>query len=82
MQPGRFFQGLIQVAAAELKRIMGSETAAQALYGRGLARLRGVGSPFLGVDVARFVDEVEARRAGARDRPVRIDLALPGPRPP
>jgi uncharacterized protein len=74
-----FFQGLIQIAAAELKRLMGSERAAQALYGRGLTRLRGVASPFLGLDVARFVEDVEARRVGARDRPARIDLAIEGP---
>jgi uncharacterized protein len=74
-----YFQGLIQIAAAELKRLAGSEGAAQALYGRGLARLRGVASPFLGLDVARFANEVEARRAGARDGPARIDLVLPTP---
>ena len=56
---------------------MGSEGAAQALYGRGLARLRSVASPFLGLDVARFADEVDARRAGAREGPARIDLVIP-----
>jgi uncharacterized protein len=69
-----FFQGLIQVAAAELKHLMGHERAAQALYGRGLARLAGVSSPFLGVDVRRFEEDVAAWRAGARDEPARIAL--------
>jgi hypothetical protein len=65
-----FFQGLIQVAAAELKREMGNERAAGALYGRGLARLGAVGSPFLGVDVRGFV-----AGGGARVEPARLVLA-------
>jgi len=72
-----FFQGLIQVAAGELKRVMGNEGAARALAGRGLARLGQAPSPFLGLDVRRFVEEVEARIAGAREEPAWIVLALP-----
>ncbi len=71
-----FFQGLIQVAAAELKRLMGNERAAGALYGRGLARLGGVASPFLGLDVRRFAGDVEARVAGTRGEPAWIVLAV------
>ena len=70
-----FFQGLIQVAAAELKRVMGNERAAQSLYARGLARLAGVPSPFLGADVAALVADVRDRKEGARDVPARIVLA-------
>jgi predicted metal-dependent hydrolase len=72
-----FFQGLIQVAAAELKRLVENERAAGALYARGLKRLGVVPSPFLGADVRRIVEETEARRTGAREEPPRIDLALP-----
>ena len=71
------FHGLIQVAAAELKRSVGSLGAAGSLYDRGLSRLRGVPSPFLGVDVRRLAEDVEAWRAGTRDRPARISPALP-----
>ena len=39
-----FFQGLIQVAAGELKRFMGNEGAARALTGRGIVRLGGAPS--------------------------------------
>jgi uncharacterized protein len=73
--PAAFFQGLIQVAAAELKRLMENERAAQALYARGLARLGGVPSPFMGVDLAALTADVEARRDGRRDEPPRIVLA-------
>ena len=72
-----FFQGLIQVAASELKRVMDSEGAARALAGRGLARLAGAPSPFLGLDVRRFSEDVEARMAGTREEPAWILLALP-----
>ena len=72
-----FFQGLIQVAAGELKRFMGNEGAARALTGRGIVRLGGAPSPFLGLDVRRFAEEVGARMEGAREEPAWIVLALP-----
>jgi uncharacterized protein len=46
-----FFQGLIQIAAANLKRKMGALSAAQALATRGLARLEDVPPIYMGVNV-------------------------------
>lgn len=59
-----FFQGLIQIAASELKRFMGAESSARALGERGLSRLREAPARYMGMDVASFVREVEARLAG------------------
>ena len=74
---GDFFQGLIQVAASELKRFSGADAAASALAGRGLARLAGVPSPWFGLDVQRVVREVEERLAGTRPLPPLLLLDAP-----
>lgn len=54
-----FVQGLIQVAAALLKRTMGVEGGAQSLAHDGLEQLLGVaeaaGSPFMGLDLDAFL---------------------------
>ncbi len=50
-EQGNFFQALIQLAAASLKRIMNNETAAQKLVRAGIARLQRVTAPYMGVDV-------------------------------
>ncbi|MFO0760865.1 MAG: DUF309 domain-containing protein [Byssovorax sp.] len=69
-----FFQGLIQIAAALLKRFMGAPSASAALLGRGLGRLHGAPSPYLGLDVRRFERETTAYFAGERAQPALIAL--------
>jgi len=49
--PGNFFQALIQVAAANLKRFLGNEQAAQKLAHSGLARLQNLPQLYMGIDV-------------------------------
>jgi uncharacterized protein len=77
-QLGQMLQGLIQIAAGNLKRFMGAESAAQKLWGRGLARLAAAPSPFLGLDVRGFERQVTGYLAGEREKPALIRLALPG----
>jgi uncharacterized protein len=59
-------QALIQLAAAEIKRFSGMPRPAQALGERALARLGGVPSPWLGLDVRTLAGDVEARLSGTR----------------
>lgn len=75
---GQTLQGLIQIAASNLKRFMGAESAAQKLGARGLARLGVAPSPFLGLDVRRFEAEARGYLARERAQPALIRLALPG----
>jgi hypothetical protein len=70
-----FFQGLIQIAASNLKLFMGVPTAAQALADRGLARLDGLGI-YMGVDVAELEADVRAHLAGERGLPALIRLSF------
>jgi predicted metal-dependent hydrolase len=50
-EQGNFFQALIQLAAANLKRFLGNEPAARRLVRSGLARLRKVPPIYMGLDV-------------------------------
>ena len=50
-EQGNFFQALIQLAAANLKRFLGNEQAAQKLARSGLTRLRKVPPIYMGLDV-------------------------------
>jgi uncharacterized protein len=74
---GQTLQGLIQIAAGNLKRFMGAESAAQKLGARGLARLALAPSPWLGLDVRGFEAEARSYLAGERAEPALIRLALP-----
>lgn len=75
---GQTLQGVIQIAAGNLKRFMGAESAAQKLGARGLARLALAPSPFLGLDVRGFEAEARAYLALDRATPALLRLALPG----
>src|SRR5215212_5529968 len=66
---GGFAQGMVQIAAAHLKRFMGAQEGARALLDRGLSRLGVVPSPYLGVQVRRFEREVVAYFRGEREKP-------------
>ena len=73
--PAELLQALIQLAAAEIKRFSGLDGPAAKLAGRARARLSGVPSPYLGLDVRALAREVEAPLAGARAEP--LVLLLP-----
>jgi uncharacterized protein len=66
-------QGLIQIAAAHLKRSMGSERSAQALVARGLSRLARVPGRLEAFDVAAFAAATRAHFASTAPIP-RIEL--------
>jgi predicted metal-dependent hydrolase len=59
-EPGRYFQGLIQVAAAHLKRFAELHDAADKLWRGGLERLGSVPSRYMGGDVVLFIKDVRA----------------------
>jgi predicted metal-dependent hydrolase len=66
-------QGLIQVAASEIKRFSAMPDAARTLAERALARLVRVPSPYLGIDVRAFEHDVAARISGERlEQPVLV----------
>jgi hypothetical protein len=74
---GAFFQGLLQVAAANLKRAMGRQEGAASLGRKGLARLERFEGVHRGLDVTAFARETRAWLAGARERPPSIRLSSP-----
>jgi hypothetical protein len=75
---GNLLQGVIQIAASNLKRFMEAESAAQKLGSRGLARLATVPSPSLGIDVRGFEAEARGYLAGEREKPALIRLSPAG----
>ena len=72
-----FFQGLLQVAAANLKRAMGRREGAASLGRKGLARLERFEGVHRGLDVTAFARETRAWLAGERERPPSIRLSHP-----
>jgi hypothetical protein len=60
---GRFFQGLIQLAAAHLKRRMGNPAAAIRLFERACASLRQAPPVCMGIDIQTLVQDIERCRA-------------------
>lgn len=57
----QFLQGIIQVAAANLRRHVGSPVGAKRLAGEAVQRLESVGRPeYMGVDLAPFIQGVRA----------------------
>ena len=73
-EQGRFFQGLIQIAAANIKRVLGVHHAADNLKRRGLDRLQKVPEHYMGLNVVTFAEDVRAYFAGIRDAPASIHL--------
>jgi uncharacterized protein len=57
-EQGNFFQALIQVAAANLKRFLGNEQTAQKLARSGLARLQNLPQLYMGIDVVAFSEKL------------------------
>lgn len=75
-EQGQFFQAIIQVAAANLKRFLGMAQAADNLKQRGLDRLQRIPQHYMGVDVAGFAEEVQGYFDGGRDKPALIRLTV------
>lgn len=63
-EQGRFFQGLIQLAAGNLKRCMGNERAARNLFQRSTLRLSELPNHYLGIDVADLLSKLHLERTG------------------
>ncbi len=71
---GQLLQGIIQVAAGNLKKSMKVDDGARRLWGEGLGRLAGIPDRFCGVDVRLFEREARDYAAGTRDTPALILL--------
>lgn len=56
---GKFVQGLIQLAGAQLKRFIDEPGGAQSLTGSGLEKISLVEGRYLGIEIAPFIDDVE-----------------------
>lgn len=55
-EQGNFFQALIQLAAANLKHVLGNPAVAHNLYRSGIIRLQKVPPSYMGIDVARLIE--------------------------
>jgi len=75
-EQGNFFQALIQIAAANLKRSQGRTQAADKLWRRGLARLEKAPSPYMGVDARAFTRDVREYFTRLYPGPALISLNL------
>ena len=73
-EQGRFFQALIQIAAANIKRWSGVPHAAASLQNSGLEKLRTMPPEYMGMNVARLVEDVEHYFQGRRSEPALIRL--------
>jgi hypothetical protein len=77
---GNFFQALIQLAAANLKRFLGNEQAAQKLARSGLTRLQALPQLYMGIDVIAFSEEYGTLSAPfVKSKPYQVRLALETP---
>ncbi|MER3422862.1 MAG: DUF309 domain-containing protein [Nitrospiraceae bacterium] len=76
--PGRFFQGLIQIAAANLKQFVGTAHATEHLVKSGIERLQKFPQFYMGMDVRMFLREVQSyfHFHGGCERPALIRLAF------
>jgi len=59
-EQGNFFQALIQLAAANLKYFLGNPAAAHNLFQKGIIRLQHVPPSYMGIDVPRLTDALQA----------------------
>lgn len=75
-QEGIFFHALIQLAAANLKRVLGNEAAVKNLTHSGLERLQKMPRHYMGIDIAAFAECLK-RGLIMRSQPyvlIRLDL--------
>ena len=59
-EQGNFFQALIQLAAANLKDFLGNRAAAHNLVRSGILRLQNVPPSYMGIDVSRLTEALQA----------------------
>lgn len=84
-EQGTFFQALIQFAAANLKRFLGNEPAAQKLVRSGLARLQNLPQLYMGIDVVAFSEKyrtLSTPSTRAASYQVHLTLEPPSSEPP
>ena len=73
-ETGLFIQGLIQIAAAHLKRLQGFDDVAMRMAAAGLEKMKHINGIFLGIDVATFRNAVKSYFSDGTEIPVRIEL--------
>jgi hypothetical protein len=71
---GRFFQGLIQLAAAHLKRRIRNTAAAVRLFDRASASLRQAPPVCMGIDIETLVQDIERCRENQNESVVLLRL--------
>jgi len=77
---GNFFQALILVAAANLKRFLGNEQAAQKLARSGLSRLQNLPQLYMGIDIIAFSEACRTFSTPlSNSTPYQIRLSLETP---
>ncbi len=59
-EQGNFFQALIQLTAANLKYFLGNRAAAHNLFRGGIIRLQNVPHSYMGIDVPRLTETLQA----------------------
>jgi uncharacterized protein len=59
-EQGNFFQALIQLTAANLKDFLGNPAAAHNLFRSGITRLQNVPPSYMGIDVPRLTETLQA----------------------
>ncbi len=73
-EQGNFFQALIQLAAANLKKSLGADGSAAKLARSGLERLAETPRFYMGADVGAFAADVRNHFAGSRSTPALVRL--------
>jgi hypothetical protein len=76
-EQGQFFQALIHLTAAHLKRFMDQEKAANRLFGSGLAKRNRFPPLFMGVDVTRLTADIRSALADPTAQPILVRLLMP-----
>lgn len=71
---GNFFQALIQLAAANLKHLLGRESAVRNLTQRGIERLQKAPSRYMGIDTVRLAEDLRLWLNSRRNSHVLIRL--------
>ncbi|MGH7256932.1 MAG: DUF309 domain-containing protein [Nitrospiraceae bacterium] len=74
---GNFFQALIQLAAAQLKRRMGNNAAAKRLASKAVDRLTKAPLTYMGMNVGKLIQDVASPGFIAQGDNIRIQLNLP-----
>jgi predicted metal-dependent hydrolase len=80
-EQGRFFQALIQVAAANLKVCMGSPSAAERLSAAAVQRFQTMPQIYMGIDIGVLGRDIRAYADGSRVAPALIRLQVSGDKP-